>query len=66
MKLTDVMSGAGLAIYAEIALIIFLVVFLLIALRTWWPTRRKELEDHGGMPLDDGRQAGAAHGRRTP
>ncbi len=31
MRLSDIMSNAGLSTYAEIALVIFLIAFLLIA-----------------------------------
>jgi hypothetical protein len=34
MKLSDVMSAAGLAGYAEVGLCIFLLVFLSVAIRT--------------------------------
>lgn len=35
MKLSDVMSGANLALYAEVALILFLVVFTGVAIRVF-------------------------------
>lgn len=33
MKLSDVMSGANLSIYAEVALVLFLAVFAAVAVR---------------------------------
>lgn len=51
MKLSDVMSAANLAIYAEVALVIFFAVFLLIA---WRVLRgRKEWQRARYLPLDD-------------
>lgn len=51
MKLADVMGSANLALYAEIALVIFFLVFLLIVWRVvrgkehWHRTRRLPLDD---------------------
>jgi cbb3-type cytochrome oxidase subunit 3 len=52
MKLSDIMSAAGLAIYAEIALVIFFLVFLLVV---WRVLRgKKEWNRARYLPLDDG------------
>ena len=51
---SDVMSHSGLALYAEIALILFLVAFAGVLAWTLWPSRRQALERHRSMPLDDG------------
>lgn len=53
MRLSDIMAHAGLSTYAEIALVIFLVAFLLIAVSIFAPSRRQEFEDASRMPLDD-------------
>lgn len=53
MKLSDIMSNAGLSNYAVIALVIFLVVFVGIAIRTFLPSRNKEMRDASMLPLDD-------------
>lgn len=53
MKLSDIMGNAGLSQYAQIALIIFLVVFIAIVIRTWAPSRRQELYDASMIPLND-------------
>jgi len=53
MRLSDIMSHAGLSHYAEVALVIFLVAFLLIALSVFAPSRRKEFDEASRMPLDD-------------
>jgi cbb3-type cytochrome oxidase subunit 3 len=53
MRLSEIMSNAGLSGYAEIALVIFLVAFLLIAVAVFAPSRKQEFEDASRMPLDD-------------
>ena len=53
MRLTDIMSNAGLSGYAEIALVLFLVAFSVVVLRIFLPSRRQDLERAGRMPLDD-------------
>jgi cbb3-type cytochrome oxidase subunit 3 len=52
MKLSDVMSAANLAVYAEIALLIFFVVFVLVVWRVLSKNRDYERARH--LPLDDG------------
>ncbi|HWA74013.1 MAG TPA: hypothetical protein VG937_16840 [Polyangiaceae bacterium] len=51
MKLSDIMSAAGLSIYAEVALLIFLGVFLAIALDVFSSVRRHEAARL--LPLED-------------
>lgn len=53
MNLTDIVSGSGLSRYAEIALVLFLLVFLGIVVRTMAPSRRRELDRASRMPLSD-------------
>jgi cbb3-type cytochrome oxidase subunit 3 len=53
MKLSDIMGNAGLSGYAEVALVIFLLVFLAIIIRTWAPSRQQELRDASMIPLND-------------
>lgn len=53
MSLTDLMSHAGLAIYAEVAMVLFFIAFLGIV---WWvfrPANRKRFKVDASMPLDD-------------
>ncbi len=64
MKLSDIMSHAGLAVYAEIALVIFLIVWVVVALRTFAPSRRAAQEDARMLPFDD--EPGAASAGRSP
>jgi hypothetical protein len=51
-SLTDVVSGAGLAGYAEIALLIFFLVFVAVGLRTLLSSKTT-FADVARMPLDD-------------
>jgi cbb3-type cytochrome oxidase subunit 3 len=53
MKLSDVMSHAGLSIYAEIALVLFLVAFVAVVVRTFLPSRRREMDEASRLPLND-------------
>lgn len=53
MSLTDVMSGAGLAVYAEIAMVIFLVIFVGVAANLMLRRDRAELIAASRMPLED-------------
>ncbi len=54
MRLSDIMANAGLAIYAQVALILFFGVFVLVAVRTYSPSRRAEMDAAARLPLDDG------------
>ena len=53
MRLSDIMANAGLAGYAEIALILFMVVFAAIVWRIFRPGRQQEMNAAARMPLDD-------------
>lgn len=53
-NLTDVMSHSGLAIYAEIALVLFALVFVAIVGRVLSPKHRDEFEAARRLPLEDG------------
>jgi cbb3-type cytochrome oxidase subunit 3 len=53
VKLSDIMANAGLSIYAEVALVLFVLAFLGI---TWWVFRRANTarwQRAAMMPLDD-------------
>ena len=54
MSLTDIMSGSGLSFYAQVALVLFALAFIAIAIRTFAPGRRRELEESARLPFDDG------------
>ena len=51
-SISDVVSGAGLAGYAEIALIIFFLVFVAIGLRVLL-SRKTSFAREAHLPLDD-------------
>ena len=53
MKLSDIMANAGLSIYAEVALVLFMLAFLGVV---WWVLRRANTarwKRAAQMPLDD-------------
>ena len=54
MKLSDIMSNAGLSMYAEVALVLFLGVFIAITIRTFAQSNRRALQEASMLPLDDG------------
>ena len=51
-SLTDVVSGAGLSLYAEIALVIFLVAFLGVVVSLFVPSRQRMYERLRHLPID--------------
>ena len=53
MKLSDIMSAANLSWYAEVALVLFFLAFLIIVWRVFRPSKRAEWEKPARMPLDD-------------
>jgi cbb3-type cytochrome oxidase subunit 3 len=60
VKLSDVMSHAGLSGYAEVALILFVAAFLAVVVRLYWPGRGAELDRASRLPLDDDNSTTAA------
>ena len=53
MRLSEIMSHAGLAGYAVAALVIFVLVFVAVAIRVLSPSRKREYDEAARMPLDD-------------
>lgn len=53
MKLSDIMSYAQLSFYTEVALVLFLGVFIAISIHTFMPSRRRELDAASRLPLED-------------
>ena len=51
-SLTDVVSGAGLSGYAEIALVIFLIAFVGVVISLFVPSRQKTYEHLRRLPID--------------
>jgi len=53
MHLADIMSHAGLAGFAEVALVLFLIAFAVILFDTFRPSSRKALDAASRLPFDD-------------
>ena len=64
MKLSDIMGHAGLSAYAEVALLLFLGVFVAVTVRTFLPSRRQELDAHARLPFDEPAPAAPTHAER--
>jgi hypothetical protein len=54
LRLSDIMSHAGLAGYAEVALVLFLATFIGIAIRVLRPSATHDMRRMGRLPLEDG------------
>lgn len=54
----DVMQAAGLEVYAEIGIVIFVVAFALVLARVYL-MKKSEANACGNIPLDDGTEVGA-------
>lgn len=66
MSFSDIMSHAGLSWYAQVALVLFVIVFIAICIRTFLPSRDGELREAALLPLDDAAAARArSHGRKS-
>jgi cbb3-type cytochrome oxidase subunit 3 len=57
MRLSDIMAAAGLGSWAQAALILFLVAFVLLLVAALAPRRRAEFERASRLPLGDDRPA---------
>ena len=53
MKLSDVVSAAGLTLYPKIALVLFLLAFAIVVVRILLPGRRAQWARHAALPLED-------------
>jgi cbb3-type cytochrome oxidase subunit 3 len=62
MRLSDVMSNAGLSRYAEVALVLFLIAFVAVVVRVMRPSRRAEMDRAARLPLEDDDSVGDADG----
>ena len=60
MKLSDIMSNAGLSTYAEIALVLFLLAFLAVVISLFLPGRQRMYERMRHLPIDQDTPAGTA------
>ena len=52
MRLTDIVSSIGLTSFAEVGLIIFLIVYVAVTIRALW-MKRSETDEIARLPLDD-------------
>jgi len=52
MRLSDVVSGSGLAFWAEAGLVIFFVVFVAVTIRALRQPR-ESARRHASLPLED-------------
>lgn len=53
MKLSDVVGHSGLAWATEISMVLFIVAFLAIVVRTFLPSRQREMEEASRLPLQE-------------
>ena len=53
MKLSDVVSHSGLAGYAVVALVLFVVAFVAVVAWALRPGAAKTMRDDARLPLDD-------------
>ncbi len=53
MHLVDLMSHAGLALWAEMAMVLFLLAFLVIVIATFRPSNRRDMDAASRLPFDD-------------
>jgi cbb3-type cytochrome oxidase subunit 3 len=51
VKLSDVMSASGLAIYAEVGLVLFLLAFLGVVVRLFLTGKDEDYDQAAFMPL---------------
>lgn len=54
MRLSDVVGHSGLAGYAEVALVLFVIVFAAVLVRTLWPSRRADFDQARQLPFESG------------
>jgi hypothetical protein len=53
MRMSDIVSHAGLAFYPQVALVLFLLAFAIVLVRTFLPAAQPLWERAGRMALDD-------------
>jgi cbb3-type cytochrome oxidase subunit 3 len=53
MRLSELMSNMDLAVYPQIALVIFLAVFAGVMVRVFSKKKTKDYEEASRLPLDD-------------
>lgn len=63
MKLVDVMSSAGLSMYAIVALLLFVLAFLAVVVRTFAPGSAPQQAADARLPFTDDEPEPAARTR---
>lgn len=53
MKLSDIVSHAGLELYPQIALVLFLLAFAIVVVRLFLPSQQALYQQGARMALDD-------------
>jgi cbb3-type cytochrome oxidase subunit 3 len=53
MHLVDIMSHSGLALYAEVGMVLFIVAFVFILVSQFLPGVRKAMDAARQLPLQD-------------
>jgi cbb3-type cytochrome oxidase subunit 3 len=64
MSLQDVMSGAGNTIFAEIALVLFFLIFVAVVVYLFVLRSRRSWERASRLPLDHGGNGGSTEEKR--
>ncbi|HVP37800.1 MAG TPA: CcoQ/FixQ family Cbb3-type cytochrome c oxidase assembly chaperone [Candidatus Saccharimonadales bacterium] len=65
MSLADIVGHARLGTYAVVAMILFMVAFLLVVAWVFWPSRRRELEEARRLPLEDDQHGASRPGAES-
>lgn len=65
MRLSDLMSRLELSVYPQVALVIFLGVFVAVMVRIFGRTRSRELDRAAMLPLEDSPIASTKEGRAS-
>ena len=64
MSLQDVVSGAGNTIFAEIALVLFLLIFVGVVVYVFVLRGRRSWDRASRLPLDNDEHGESAEGKR--
>lgn len=65
MKLSDVMGAAGLSLYAELALVLFISAFAIVVFQIVARGKARDWDAASQLPLSDARTVGESAGRST-
>ena len=65
LRLSDIVSHAGLHGFAEVALVLFVLAFIAIVLHVFAPSRKRELDAMALKPLEDDRDEHPSRGAKS-